>query len=147
VARLRGAGAIVLGKANLSEWANFRSTHSCSGWSGLGGQTHNAYDRARNPSGSSAGSAVAAAASFCAGAIGTETNGSILSPSSLNGLGLADGGAGERQGRHPDLPGVRHRRPHVPHGGRCCSAGRRDRGAATGLRAHGSDLEAFRLAG
>jgi amidase len=86
VGRLRAAGAIVLGKANLSEWANFRSTRSCSGWSGLGGQTRNAYSRDRNPSGSSAGSAVAAAASFCAAAIGTETNGSILSPSSLNGL-------------------------------------------------------------
>jgi amidase len=86
VARLRAAGALVLGKANLSEWANFRSTHACSGWSGLGGQTRNAYDRERNPSGSSAGSAVATAASFCAAAIGSETNGSILSPSSLNGV-------------------------------------------------------------
>src|ERR1700730_6569500 len=66
VARLRAAGAIILGKANLSEWANFRSTRSCSGWSGVGGQVRNAYDRARNPSGSSAGSGVAAAASFCA---------------------------------------------------------------------------------
>ncbi len=85
-ARLRAAGAVMLGKANLSEWANFRSTHSCSGWSGIGGQTRNAYSRDRNPSGSSAGSGVAAAASLCAGAIGTETNGSILSPSSLNGV-------------------------------------------------------------
>jgi amidase len=86
VARLRAAGAVVLGKSNLSEWANFRSTRSSSGWSGIGGQTRNAYARDRNPSGSSAGSAVAAAASFCAAAVGTETNGSILSPSSLNGL-------------------------------------------------------------
>ncbi len=85
-ARLRSAGAVVLGKTNLSEWANFRSTRSCSGWSGIGGQVRNAYARDRNPSGSSAGSGVAAAASFCAGAIGTETNGSILSPSSMNGL-------------------------------------------------------------
>src|SRR6266568_5047804 len=85
-ARLRAAGAIILGKANLSEWANFRSTRSCSGWSGVGGQVGNAYDPKRNPSGSSAGSGVAAAASFCAAAIGTETNGSILSPSSINGL-------------------------------------------------------------
>jgi amidase len=84
--RLRAAGAVFLGKANLSEWANFRSTRSSSGWSGIGGQTRNAYDRRRNPSGSSAGSAVAAAASFCAAAIGTETNGSILSPSAVNGL-------------------------------------------------------------
>jgi amidase len=86
VARLRASGAVVLGKANLSEWANFRSTRSCSGWSGIGGQVRNAYSRERNPSGSSAGSGAAAAASFCAGAIGTETNGSILSPSSMNGL-------------------------------------------------------------
>src|ERR1700678_811904 len=86
VGRLRAAGAIVLAKANLSEWANFRSTRSNSGWSGMGGQTRNAYARERHPSGSSAGSAVAAAASFCAAAVGTETNGSILSPSSLNGL-------------------------------------------------------------
>ncbi|HET9388883.1 MAG TPA: amidase [Steroidobacteraceae bacterium] len=86
IARMRAAGAIVLAKSNLSEWANFRSTRSSSGWSGVGGQTRNAYDHERNPSGSSAGSGVAAAASFCAAAIGTETNGSILSPSSLNGL-------------------------------------------------------------
>jgi amidase len=86
VARLRASGAVVLGKANLSEWANFRSTRSCSGWSGIGGQVRNAYSRERNPSGSSAGSGAAAAASFCAGAVGTETNGSILSPSSMNGL-------------------------------------------------------------
>jgi len=85
-ARLRASGAVILGKANLSEWANFRSTRSCSGWSGVGGQVRNAYDRNRNPSGSSAGSGASAAASFCAGAIGTETNGSILSPSSMNGL-------------------------------------------------------------
>lgn len=86
VARLRAAGAIVLGKTNLSEWANFRGNRSSSGWSAVGGQTRNAYDRLRNPSGSSAGSGVAAAASFCAAAIGTETDGSILSPSSVNGL-------------------------------------------------------------
>ena len=86
VARLRAAGAIVLGKTNLSEWANFRSTRSMSGWSSVGGQTGNAYDPLRNPSGSSSGSAVAAAASFCAVAIGTETDGSILSPAALNGI-------------------------------------------------------------
>jgi amidase len=86
VARLRAAGAIVLGKTNLSEWANFRSTFSSSGWSAVGGQTGNAYDPARNPSGSSSGSATATALSFCAAAIGTETDGSILSPAALNGL-------------------------------------------------------------
>ena len=86
VARLRAAGAVILGKTNLSEWANFRSSRSTSGWSGVGGQTGNAYAIERNPSGSSSGSAVAAALSFCAAAIGTETDGSILSPSSYNGL-------------------------------------------------------------
>jgi amidase len=81
VARLREAGAVILGKTNLSEWANFRSTHSSSGWSGRGGQCRNPYALDRNPSGSSSGSGAAAAASLCAGAIGTETDGSIVSPS------------------------------------------------------------------
>src|SRR5258708_6040724 len=77
-ARLRAAGCIILGKANLSEWANFRSTRSCSGWSGVGGQVRNAYDPARNPSRSSAGSGVSAAASFWGAPIGPETHGAIL---------------------------------------------------------------------
>ncbi|MEO6208993.1 MAG: amidase [Gemmatimonadaceae bacterium] len=81
-ARLRAAGAVILGKTNLSEWANFRSTHAASGWSGRGGQCRNPYALDRSPSGSSSGSAAAAAASFCAAAIGTETNGSIVSPAS-----------------------------------------------------------------
>jgi amidase len=85
-ARLRAAGAIILGKANLSEWANFRSTNSSSGWSGRGGQCANPYALDRNPCGSSSGSGAAASANFCAGAIGTETNGSIVCPSSVNGL-------------------------------------------------------------
>src|SRR5271165_2735595 len=85
-ARLRGAGAVLLGKTNLSEWANFRSTHSSSGWSGRGGQTRNPYVLDRNPSGSSSGSGVAVAANLCAVAIGTETDGSIVSPSALNGI-------------------------------------------------------------
>lgn len=80
--RLRAAGAVILGKTNLSEWANFRSTHAASGWSGRGGQCRNPYALDRSPSGSSSGSAAAAAASFCAAAIGTETNGSIVSPAS-----------------------------------------------------------------
>ena len=84
--QLRQAGAIILGKTNLSEWANFRSTHSVSGWSSRGGQTHNPHVIDRTPSGSSAGSGAAAAASLCAAAVGTETNGSIVSPSSCNGL-------------------------------------------------------------
>jgi amidase len=81
VERLRAAGAIVLGKTNLSEWANFRSTHSSSGWSARGGQTRNPYALDRSPSGSSSGSAVAAAANYCTVAVGTETDGSITSPS------------------------------------------------------------------
>lgn len=85
-ARLRGAGAVVLGKANLSEWANFRSSRSVSGWSAVGGQTRCPYDPTRNPSGSSAGPAAGAAANLCAAAIGSETDGSILAPASLNGL-------------------------------------------------------------
>jgi amidase len=85
-ARLRAAGAIVLGKANLSEWANFRSSRSISGWSGVGGQTRCPYDPTRNPSGSSAGPAAGTAASLCAAAVGSETDGSILAPASVNGL-------------------------------------------------------------
>jgi amidase len=84
--RLRAAGAVVLGKTNLSEWANFRSTHSTSGWSGRGGQTRNPYALDRTPSGSSSGSGSAAAASYCAVAIGTETDGSVTSPSAAAGL-------------------------------------------------------------
>lgn len=86
VTQLRKAGAVILGKTNLSEWANFRSTHSSSGWSSIGGQTHNPYDTARNPCGSSSGSAVAVAASLASVAVGTETNGSVVCPSSINGI-------------------------------------------------------------
>ena len=86
VERLRAAGAVLLGKTNLSEWANFRSSKSTSGWSSRGGQTKCPYILDRNPSGSSAGSGAAAAANLCAIAIGTETDGSIVSPSSINGL-------------------------------------------------------------
>ena len=86
VERLRAAGAVILGKTNLSEWANFRSTHSVSGWSGRGGQTRNPYALDRNPSGSSSGSGAAVAANFCAVAIGTETDGSVTAPASANGI-------------------------------------------------------------
>jgi len=86
VTRLRAAGAIILGKTNMSEWANFRSTHSSSGWSARGAQTRNPYALDRNPSGSSSGSGAAVAASFAAAGIGTETDGSIVSPSSLASL-------------------------------------------------------------
>jgi amidase len=85
-ARLREAGAVILGKANLSEWANFRSTHSTSGWSARGGQCRNPYALDRNPSGSSSGSAAGVAANLCAVAVGTETDGSIVSPSNNCGL-------------------------------------------------------------
>ncbi|HEX8462644.1 MAG TPA: amidase [Segetibacter sp.] len=84
--QLREAGAVILGKTNLSEFANFRSTHSTSAWSSRGGQTKMPYILNRNPSGSSAGSGSAAAANLCAIAIGTETDGSIVSPASVNGL-------------------------------------------------------------
>jgi amidase len=148
-ARLRAAGAVMLGKANLSEWANFRSTRSCSGWSGIGGQVGNAYSRDRNPSGSSAGSGAAAAASFCAGAIGTETNGSILSPASMNGL----------VGFKPTV-GLVSGRGVVPISPRQDTAGPMCRTVtdaaimasiiserALGYGNHGTSLEAFRLKG
>ncbi len=86
VSRLRAAGAVILGKTNLSEWANFRSTRSSSGWSGRGGQTKNPYVLDRSPSGSSSGTGAGIAASLAAAGIGTETDGSIVSPSSANGL-------------------------------------------------------------
>jgi amidase len=86
IARLRDSGAVLLGKTNLSEWANFRSTRSTSGWSSRGGQTKNPYLLNRDPSGSSAGSGSAVSANLCVVAIGTETNGSVVSPSSVNGL-------------------------------------------------------------
>src|SRR5256714_5707405 len=85
-AKLRAAGAIFLGKANLSEWANFRSTHSTSGWSGRGGQARNPSVLDRNPCGSSSGSGGAVSANLCAAAIGTETDGSIVCPSGANGI-------------------------------------------------------------
>jgi amidase len=86
VSRLRAAGAIILAKANMSEWANFRSTRSTSGWSTLGGQTANPYALDRNPSGSSSGSAAGLSAGFAPLAVGTETDGSIVSPSSACGV-------------------------------------------------------------
>lgn len=86
ISQLRKSGAVLLGKTNLSEFANFRSTRSTSGWSSRGGQTKCPYVLDRNPSGSSAGSGAAVAANLCAIAIGTETDGSIVSPSSINGL-------------------------------------------------------------
>jgi len=83
---LREAGAVILGKTNLSEWANIRSSHSTSGWSGRGGQTRNPYALDRNPCGSSSGSGAAVAANLCAVAVGTETDGSIVCPANVNGI-------------------------------------------------------------
>jgi amidase len=84
--KLREAGAVILGKTNLSEWANIRSSHSVSGWSGRGGLTRNPYALDRNPCGSSSGSGAAVAASLCALAVGTETDGSVVCPASANGI-------------------------------------------------------------
>jgi len=86
VAKLREAGAVIIAKTNLSEWANFRSTNSSSGWSSRGGQTRNPYMLDRSPCGSSSGSGVAVSANLCTVAIGTETDGSVVCPSSINGV-------------------------------------------------------------
>jgi amidase len=86
VQRLRKAGAVIIGKTNLSEWANFRSTKSISGWSGRGGQTNNPYFLDQNPCGSSSGSGVAVSANLAAAAVGTETNGSVICPALTNGV-------------------------------------------------------------
>src|SRR6202030_2949807 len=85
-ANLRGGGAVILGKTNLSEWANFRSFESISGWSGRGGQTNNPYGLDRNPCGSSSGSGAAASANFAAVSFGSETDGSIVCPGNANGV-------------------------------------------------------------
>ncbi|HEV2697746.1 MAG TPA: amidase family protein, partial [Terriglobales bacterium] len=84
--KLRDAGAVILGKTNLSEWANIRSSHSSSGWSGRGGLTKNPYALHRNPCGSSSGSGAGVSANFCTVAVGTETDGSVVCPSSANGI-------------------------------------------------------------
>ncbi|RZJ25751.1 MAG: amidase, partial [Flavobacterium sp.] len=86
VERLRSAGAVIIGKTNLSEWANFRSTKSSSGWSSRGGQTRNPYSLDKNPCGSSSGSGAAVAANLCTVAVGTETDGSVVCPASVNGI-------------------------------------------------------------
>ena len=86
VQRLKAAGAVIIGKLNLSEWANFRSAPSSSGWSGIGGQTNMPYVLDRNPCGSSSGSGVVAAADLAVAAVGTETDGSIVCPSGANGV-------------------------------------------------------------
>ncbi|MGB7927481.1 MAG: amidase family protein, partial [Terriglobales bacterium] len=85
-ARLRKAGAVIMGKTNLSEWANIRSSHSTSGWSGRGGLTSNPYALDRNPCGSSSGTGAGVSANLCVAGVGTETDGSVVCPSSSNGL-------------------------------------------------------------
>ena len=113
VTRLREAGAVIIGKANLSEWANFRSSHSTSGWSTLGGQTANPYALDRNPSGSSSGSAAGVAAGLAPLAIGTETDGSIVGPGQRlrNRRHQAHQRAGQPARHRADLPGAGHRGP------------------------------------
>ena len=123
--RLREAGAVILGKTNLSEWANFRSTHSTSGWSARGGQTRNPYALDRNPCGSSSGSGAAVAANLCAAAVGTETDGSIVCPSSATASSGIKPTVGlvSRSRHHPDLALAGH--------GRADGAHRARRGAAS----------------
>ena len=126
VTRLRAAGAVVLGKANLSEWANFRGVVPppvtdgglyLNGWSARGGFTRNPYGLALDPCGSSSGSAVAPAANLCAIAIGTETDGSIVCPAGKQRgrRAQADGRAGRPGRDHPDRPQPGHGRPDDPH--------------------------------
>ena len=128
VARLRAAGAVILGKTNLSEWANFRSTHSTSGWSGRGGQVKNPYALDRNPCGSSSGTGAAIAANLAAIGVGTETDGSIVCPSGANGLvGIKPTvGLVSRVRHHSDLAQPGHRRADGAHRRRRGGAARRD---------------------
>jgi amidase len=134
VSGLREAGAILLGKANLSEWANFRSTTSTSGWSGRGGQTRNPYILDRTPCGSSSGSAVAVAANLAAASLGTETNGSILCPASTNGVvGIKPTvGLTSRAGVIP----IAHSQDTVGPFGRCVADAAAVLGALTGIDEH-----------
>src|SRR5256885_1874817 len=119
-ANLRAAGAVILGKTNLSEWANFRSFFSTSGWSGRGGLTHNPYSTDRNACGSSSGSGAAAAANFAAISVGTETDGSIVCPANVNAVvgikptvGLASPAGIVPISHTPDTPGRRPRQGQV----------------------------------
>ena len=134
VTRLREAGAVILGKTNLSEWANFRSTRSSSGWSSRGGQTKHPYVLDRNPCGSSAGTGTSIAASLAAVGVGTETDGSILCPSSVSGLvGLKPTvGLVSRTGVIPISVLAGHGRADGAHGDRCRDAAERDGGRGCG---------------
>ena len=127
--RLRAAGAVLLAKTNMSEWANIRSSRSSSGWSARGGQCRNPFVLDRNPCGSSSGSGAAVSANFGAVAIGTETDGSIVCPGVRQRRRghQADGRAREPGGHHPHLAHAGYRRPALPHGGRRGRAARRAR--------------------
>ncbi len=113
VQQLRNAGVVILGKTNLSEWANFRSDRSSSGWSSRGGQTKNPYVLDRSPCGSSSGSAVAVAANLCVVSVGTETNGSIACPASMNNVvGIKPTvGSGKQVRYYSDFQNTGHSRP------------------------------------
>ncbi|HEX8731328.1 MAG TPA: amidase [Ktedonobacterales bacterium] len=130
-ARLRAAGAVLLGKANMSEWANFRSSHSSSGWSGRGGQARNPYALNRSPSGSSSGSATAVTANLTLVSLGSETNGSILSPAGANGVvGLKPTvGLTSRAGVVP----ISHTQDTIGPFGRCVADVAATLGALTGV--------------
>ncbi len=120
VGRLRAAGVVIVGKTNLSEWANFRSSRSTSGWSSRGGQTKNPYVLDRNPCGSSSGTGTAIAASLAAIGVGTETDGSIICPAAVGGTRRSQthGRRRESPRHHPDLGLTGHRRPDGTHGRR-----------------------------
>jgi len=117
--QLRKAGAVIMGKTNLSEWANIRSNHSTSGWSGRGGLTRNPYALDRNPCGSSSGTGAGVSANLCVAGVGTETDGSVVCPSSANGLA----------GMKPDIAQSGHGRSHGSHRARCSNSSRRDGGS------------------
>ncbi len=144
VQKLRDAGAVILGKANLSEWANFRSTHSTSGWSTLGGQAANPHALDRNPSGSSSGSAVAVAAGLAPVAVGTETDGSIVCPASACGIvGIKPTrGPGQPQRDRARLAGPGHRGADDPLGSGRSRAAHRARRARPGRPGHRSQRPA-----
>jgi amidase len=150
VERLRDAGAVILGKSNLSEWANFRSTRSSSGWSARGGQCRNPYALDRSPCGSSSGSGVAVSANLCAVAVGTETDGSIVCPSSVNGIvgikptvGLVSRSGVVPVSHSQDTPGPMARTLADAAGLLSTLAGADDRDAATAGANVGSDYTTF----
>ncbi len=138
IAHLRAAGVIVLGKANLSEWANIRSTHSISGWSAIGGLARNPFVLDRNTCGSSAGSGAAVAASLAAAALGTETDGSLVCPGSFNGIvAQTHSGPGVAHAYRAHLAHPGYSRTHDPQRGRCGAAVVGDGGKRSRRSRHG----------